>query len=377
MFAEKSTHWILTSLAVLLLGLPAARAADERVAEYLKVVPYQETFDYMMKYTGGDPAKLNAWALGTEPVIPKAGEDAVVRMNNDTFYKIAFMDLSEGPVTLTAKVADPKRFSSFQLMDERNVNFKNVIRPNGAYVLYHGEAPDGVDGELIESPSDIAVVIVRVELKNPKDKADVERAEALFRGIDISGPEIETIEKVDLVGDFDEDIVAAARSQIKKTFAETPFIKLVAGPGDVPNKVSYLQFAAGTLEGWGGPVTSHSSYQTMFVDADGKRLKGANGPYTITTEPPKVGAFWSVTAYNSETGRFFDNPDDRYHINNTTAVPNDDDTVTFTFSTQCGKDDPNCLYVPEGEFDLVGRYYLPDEAIQTGDWTMPLPSNTN
>jgi len=33
---------------------------------------------------------------------------------------------------------------------------------------------------------------------------------------------------------------------------------------------------------------------------------------------------WSVTVYDTTTGRFHPNDDDCYHINNTTAVKNED-----------------------------------------------------
>ncbi len=34
---------------------------EEQVAEYIKEFPYQLTYDYMIRFTGGDPAKLNTW----------------------------------------------------------------------------------------------------------------------------------------------------------------------------------------------------------------------------------------------------------------------------------------------------------------------------
>lgn len=61
----------------------------------------------------------------------------------------------------------------------------------------------------------------------------------------------------------------------------------------------------------------------------------------------------------------------RYHINNTGAVKNDDGTYTFIFKQKCEDGDVNCLEVPAGHFDYVARYYLPSEAIQGGSWTMP------
>lgn len=368
---------ILTLTTMLTLPAATLHAQEGAVLEYLKAAPYQETYDYMMGLTGGDPAKINTWAFGEEPVIPKAGTDDIVRMNNDTFYKFAFADLTKGPVTLTSAVSDPERFSSYQLMDDRNVNFHNVIRPEGTVVLYRGDAPEGVEGELVEAPSDLVAVIVRVEIKDVQDEADVAKAEEVFRGIGISGPSFDAIPEVDLLSGFDPRIEEEAMALMQEAFSSQPFSDLVAGPEDVPDKVSFLQLAAGTVFGWGGPVVSHSAYEVMFESADGDQLIGSEGPWIITTEEPPVDAFWSVTAYDSDIDRFFDNPDDRYHFNNTTAVKNDDGTVTFTFSTDCGADDLNCLYVPEGQFDITTRYYLPDEAIQSGEWTMPRPVKAN
>ncbi|MDW4551712.1 DUF1214 domain-containing protein [Defluviimonas sp. D31] len=350
-----------------------ATAQSDAVNEYLRRLPYQETFNYMMQYTGGDPAKLNAWVAGREPVIFKAGEDVVVRMNNDTFYKQAFADLSEGPVVLTSENADPDRFSSFQLMDDRNVNFRNIIRPEGSYVMYYGERPEATEGELIEAPSKLVPVVVRIEVKDPHDAEDVARAEAVHSGIGISGPEISSIEPLDLLSEFDEETVRAAEAQMEEVMKTVPFREMVAGPGDVPEKVSYLLLAASAKHAWGGPVPSHSAYEAFFADENGDPLQGANGPYAITTAEPPVDAFWSVTVYDTATGRFFDNPDDRYHINNTMAEKNADGTVTFLFKTTCMETEVNCLYVPEGAFDISARYYLPDEAIQSGEWTMPKP----
>jgi len=82
--------------------------------------------------------------------------------------------------------------------------------------------------------------------------------------------------------------------------------------------------------------------------------------------------FWSITVYDTKRGGFLHpNDDDRYHINNTTATKNADGQVIFTFKQSCGDDDLNCLEVPAGPFDLAARYYLPSEAIISGEWTLP------
>jgi hypothetical protein len=314
---------------------------------------------------------LNKWLLGGKLFIAKVGEDVVVRMNNDTYYKMAFMDFSNGPVKLSSNKASKELFFSSQLMDYRNANFENVIHPIGDYYLYYGEIPENIAGTLIQSPSNLALVIVRVEVKDKDNEDDLKQAQTIFNGIDIEGPEISEFPTLDLLSSFDEKVATSATILIDSTFKVVPFNRMVASPDQIPDEVSYLNFAAGAKGGWGGPVTSHSSYQMIFFDNENNTLDGSKGGYTLTTTEPPVDAFWSVTVYDTERGGFLHpNAEDKYHINNTSAVRNEDGTDTFNFKTKCEAGDVNCLEVPSGPFDITARYYLPKEEIRTGEWTM-------
>ena len=346
---------------------------DDQVDEYIRLFPYQDWFNYAKRYTGGDPSELNVWVLGRTPVLVKAGDDAVVRMNNDTFYKMAFLSLKGGPVYLESNAPSQERFSSFQLMDDRNTNYRNVIRPAGDYTLFHGDEPAQVRGEAIEVPSEYSVVIVRVEVRDKNDPSDVAAAETVFNGIEIKGEQPSEFPVVDLLSGFSEEVTAKANHKLDEAFASIPFRETVVGPDEEPGvDVPFLNLAAGTKGGWGGPATSHSSYETIFFDKDGKEMRGENGTYTVTTQEPLVDAFWSLTVYDTDRGGYLHPIDyDRYHINNTAAVKNDDGTVTFLFKQSCELSDLNCLEVPAGRFDVAARYYLPDEAIQSGDWALP------
>lgn len=349
-----------------------ATGIENSVADYIKDFPYQDSYDYAIKYTGGDPARFNSWVIGAEPSLVKAGDDKVVRMNNDTYYKLAFLLLDQGPVTLASEHPSTGRFNSYQLMDERNVNFRNLIHPSGKYTLYYGAKPDAIEGEAIESPSALVAVIVRVEVKDMNNAEDIADAKAIFAGLTIEGPAIQQVPKLDRLSAYDDAVTSEARKRIDETFQNTDFSQLVAGPGDVPDKVSYLQLAAGTKGGWGGPVTSHSAYETVFFDAQGKEMRGSNGSYTITTSEPPVDAFWSITVYDTDRGGFLHpNKDNRYHINNTSAVKSEDGNYRFVFKQQCEQSDINCLAVPAGRFDYAVRYYLPKQTIRDGDWRMP------
>jgi hypothetical protein len=343
------------------------------VAEYIQRFPYQDTYNYAVRYTNSDPAKLNTWILGTEPILVKAGDDAVVRMNNDTYYKMAFLHLQDGPVLIKSSTPASDRFNSLQLMDDRNANYRNVIFPAGDYTFYFGEKPEHIVGEAIEVPSVLSVVIVRVEVRDKNDPDDVEAAKDLFTGITISGDSPTEFPQLDLLGEFDSDVVAEATRQLEETFANNPFTDGIVGPGQEPGReVPYINHSAVTKGGWGGPDPAHSAYDTIFFDENGEDMVGNLGSYTLTTTEPPVDAFWSITVYDTDRGGFLHpNDDDRYHINNTTAIHNDDGIATFLFKQRCEDADQNCLEVPAGRFDLTARYYQPHEEIISGEWVLP------
>ncbi|MCW8943068.1 MAG: DUF1214 domain-containing protein [Gammaproteobacteria bacterium] len=347
---------------------------EKQVEDYIQKFPYQNTYEYAILFTGGDPGKLNKWGQASRDLL-KAGEDTIVRSNNDTLYKTAFIYLGDGPVVLRSDAPSQERFSSFQLQDERNANYRNIIGPAGSYTLYHGEKPGTVTGEAVEVPSLLSAVVTRIEVKDKDDAADMAGAQAVFDGIKIEGPTISEMPVVDLLSDFDEQVAQEAHRRMDELAGVVPFSRMIVGPGQEPGKdVPYLYHSAGTKEGWGGPATAHSAYEAMFTDESGATLKGSKGEYVVVTEAPPVKAFWSITVYDSTTGRLHPNDDDRYHINNTTAVKNEDGSSTFRFKLKCEDGDVNCLEVPAGPFDVVARYYLPEPEIMNGKWEMPHPA---
>jgi hypothetical protein len=346
---------------------------EKQVEDYLKEFPYQETYNYAMRLTGGDAATLNQWGQASRDLL-KAGEDQIVRSNNDTLYKTAFIYLGDGPVVLRSDAPSQDRFSSFQLQDDRNANYRNIIGPAGSYTLYHGEKPETITGEAVEVPSLLSAVVTRIEVKDQNDPADMAGAQAVFDGITIDGPTISEMPSVDLLSGFDERVAQEANRRMDETAASVPFSDMIVGPGQEPGTdVPYLYHSTGTKVGWGGPATSHSAYESMYTDASGETLEGSKGEYVMVTEAPPVNAFWSITVYDSNTGRLHPNDDNRYHINNTTAVQDEDGTFTFRFKVECEDGDQNCLEVPAGPFDLAARYYLPEPEIMNGEWTIPRP----
>jgi hypothetical protein len=116
-------------------------------------------------------------------------------------------------------------------------------------------------------------------------------------------------------------------------------------------------------------------YPRATVDIDGKPLVGTNR-YVVQFpkgQLPPVGAFWSITMYN--TKQFFvPNPIDRYAIGDRDNLKsNDDGSVTIYIQHESpGPDkESNWLPAPKDEFTLFMRLYFPRKEIMDGTWKMP------
>jgi hypothetical protein len=89
--------------------------------------------------------------------------------------------------------------------------------------------------------------------------------------------------------------------------------------------------------------------------------------YRLTVRDVPVDGFWSVSVYN-KNGYFQKNARNAYTVNNVTAKPNADGSVTIQF----GGDEsaPNCIPIMPGWNYLV-RMYRPRNEILDGTWKFP------
>jgi hypothetical protein len=146
--------------------------------------------------------------------------------------------------------------------------------------------------------------------------------------------------------------------------------------------INYTMRAALSWEALGFLPVHEASYVAAGVPQVGVNpLDGSDGgSYALRFEAaqlPPVDGFWSLTVY-TKAGYLVDNPMGRFNIgsrDNLTAAT--DGSVTILLSSQppavAGASDANWLPVPEGEFALQLRAYLPTEPIHGGDdaWHAP------
>jgi len=325
--------------AMAVLGMEQRkRDADEIVTVTVDNFVKAETarmFDGILFTAGG----VNKWAHNREPVA--LDEQNVIRMNRDTLYSGAIVDITEG-ATVTLPDAGGRYMSLMVLNDGHYIN-----------AIFHDEG--SYDLTVDQFGSDHVGLVVRLFV-DPDDPKDLAKVFALQDAFVVEAASAKPYEHPF----YDE----ASR---KKTFE--PILELAAGVSDArgmfgkADEVDPIRHMCGTAAGWGG-LPEHEAYYT----ADGEPRKV--GHYTMTVKDVPFDGFWSLSIYNRD-GFFEENEYDSYSANDVTAVPDEDGTVTLNLSPD-GDGLANHIYIMDG-WNYIFRIYRPREAVLDGTWTAPEP----
>jgi hypothetical protein len=144
----------------------------------------------------------------------------------------------------------------------------------------------------------------------------------------------------------------------------------------------YTYRAAWTFFAVGGNLVEDAVYPLTLVDADGKRLDGANTYVLRFTkdEIPPVEAFWSLTLYDQDS-YLVDNPLNRYALGDRSGCTlGADGSLTLYIQSKspgAGKE-RNWLPAPkDGPFKLALRLYIPKQPVADGTWKPPAVQRVN
>ena len=102
--------------------------------------------------------------------------------------------------------------------------------------------------------------------------------------------------------------------------------------------VDPIHHLLGTAAGWGGLPVEEAFYIGVEPGLP-------VGEYKVTVRDVPVDGFWSISVYNAD-GFFEPNDRNAYSVNNITATPDADGSVTVHFGG-CADDRPNCLPIME------------------------------
>lgn len=266
----------------------------------------------------------------------------VIRMNRDTLYSSAVIDLDAGPVTVEMPDAG-KRFMSMQVINEDHYT-RNVFYGTGSHKPNRSSVG-----------TRYALLAFRT-LVDPNDPGDIKQVHALQDAIKIDQ---EARGKLELPN-WDQASQKSIRDALLILNDHTGGFAHAFGAKGQVDPVRHL---IGTAAGWGGNPDKDASYLSVTPEKnDGTTV------YKLTVGEVPVDAFWSISVYDAK-GYFEKNPYDAYTLNNITAKKSADGSVAVQFGGCDGKI-PNCLPVMKG-WNYTVRLYRPRPEILNGKWKFP------
>ncbi|WP_029629875.1 DUF1254 domain-containing protein [Zavarzinella formosa] len=271
-------------------------------------------------------------------------KQAVIRMNRDTLYSQGVFDLDAGPVTATFPDAG-KRFMAMQIINEDHYTVEVLYKP-GSHMLSKEK-----------TGTRYVLALVRTFV-NPNDPADVKAVHELQNGLKAEQKDSGKFE----TPNWDQASLKKIRDALNELAAANGGIdssRMFGRKGEVDP----VQHLIGTAVGWGGNPRADATYAGASPELnDGKTV------YRLTVKDVPTDGFWSVSVYN-KAGFFEKNEKNAYTLNNVTAKPNADGSVTIQFGG-CEADTPNCLPITPG-WNYLFRMYRPRKEILDGVWKLP------
>jgi len=284
-----------------------------------------------------DMVGLGTWIHFRAPT--PLDQQKVIRMNRDTLYSSAVLDLSE-PATVIMPETNG-RYQSLHVISQDHYSFAKV-KP-GRYELTQENVG-----------SRYAYLIVRTFV-DANDPEDIKATNAVQDAIKIEGGGTGALD----IPDWNIEQMMEARAALN-TLAKLGLSNVGAfGTKEEVNPINHLVF---TAAGWGGQPNEQTIAELGSVEKNDGSLHVLNVPKDVP-----VRAFWSVIVYDAN-GFIPENDLGIYSYNNVTAKPNEDGSITIHFGGD--PDQINYLPITEG-WNYVIRMYEPDEEILDGSWTFP------
>jgi hypothetical protein len=289
-------------------------------------------FDRIVKNAGG----INRFfhLRGPAPL----DKQTVIRMNRDTIYSSALVDISKG-ATLTVPDVGGRYMSIMVVNEDHYIN--KVIHEPGEHEL-----------TVKEFGTPYVCLAVRT-LVDESDPADIRKANALQDQLKIKAASSKAYSHPD----YD-----------KESYKTTYDALLVLSRGNIEPGATFgrkedvdpIRHLLATAWGWGWLPEEEAYYlnvePNLPVDT-----------YQLTIRDVPVDAFWSVTVYNKE-GFIDPNDQDAYSVNSLTGTANDDGSFTIHF----GGDPGSINHLPIGEgWNYIVRFYQPRKEILEGKWNFP------
>lgn len=260
----------------------------------------------------------------------------VVRMNRDTIYSGAIVNVSKG-ATVTLPESDGRYMSAMIVQNDHYID--QVFKTPGKHV--------------IEADTDFVLVAVRIRA-NVNDPEDGDKIRALQQAITISANASEP----HVMPNYDMDQLVALRNELAAEAAEKGSLNNMQGArGTVDERMHLL----GTAAGWGLLPDANARYLS-YGQEDGQGCFQA----TYSVPPFNKPGFFSITMYDANGWIF----SDRAILNEYNIEFNDNGTFDVNFG-ECGDNAKNNLPIVEG-WNFLMRVYEP-RLTQLDSYKLPTP----
>lgn len=284
-----------------------------------------------------DAGGVNRFAHNRAPAAVE--HQPVVRLNRDTLYSFAVVDISAGA---TMRVPEHgERYVSVMVVDQDHY-IAGIEHDAGVYRLHADDVGTPYVGIAVRilvdptSPQDVAAVV------DLQDRFELHAASSVpFELPDYDSASFDTTRKALLT-------LAAGLDAFDRMF----------GARGTVDPVRHL---IGTAAGWGGLPSEEATYLGVNPGLP-------PGAYELTVRDVPVDAFWSISVYDAN-GFFVPNATGVYGVNSVTGVRNDDGSITVRFGDH-GPGVPNTIPTPIGWNYLV-RLYRPRPEVLDGRWAFP------
>lgn len=297
--------------------------------------------DRMLSSLQADAGAVNRFGHNRTPT--PIDHQTVIRMNRDTLYSFATVDISDG-ATVTIPESGDRYLSVMVVNQDHYIN--GIFHEPGEHTL----SVDQFDTPWVSVAARILV--------DPGNAEDVGTVNALQDELAVEARSARSFE----MPDYDVAGLDETRKLLLGLARGLTGFDHVFGTNDYVDPVRHL---LGTAAGWGGLPDQEASYI-------GVEPRLPTGEYKLTVRDVPVDGFWSISVYNAD-GFFEPNEQEAYSVNNITATPNDDGSITVHFG---GDDDrPNLIPIMDG-WNYIVRLYRPRPEILDGTWTFPSIENT-
>ena len=332
---EKHTLLVLGILISGFLLLAGSTAAQQHEAVTVHTIVRAESDIAIKKLY--DAVGFNVFFHLRAPVA--LDQQDVIRMNRDTIYSSALLDLSK------------PAFINMPETDGRYMNLHIVSQDHYSYAVTQ---PGRHEINQDKVGTRYAYLIIRTFI-DADDPADIAEANALQDKVKIEGGGDGPLD----IPNWNVEQMLVARDALNTLGKLGISTSRALGMKDEVDPIDHLVLAA---SGWGGLPEKYAFYILASVaNSDGT-------PHTLTVKDVPVDAFWSVTVYGAD-GFIHENDLGVYSYNNVTAKPNEDGSITINFG-DCGDGSGNCLPISEG-WNYGIRMYEPRAEILEGSWVFP------